>query len=178
MRPLVVAALLLGGCGPLAGPDSDSEEVDEDWMLGVYSGLSDIPGVVVGGLRYELRPEGEALLVFLNCAETELPTTWVKQDDGTIRIDYSQDKHPTSIVFSQPQCDPDGFLSYRGYESFRISPESPEAVSDIVLYRSSLCVGENIGDVCGEDDLGGECGSTVGCAVVWCDGAQPERCDE
>ena len=95
-----------------------------------------------------------------------------------MRFEIYQDTRPAAIVFSPPICDEDGLVSYAGQRFYRDSPESTnELVFDVVLYRSSPCPGEYVpGDDC--QDNGGECDPTGHCTFVWCEGGEPERCDE
>lgn len=182
MRSLGLLALVLvplAGCGPAVG--DSPEEGDDEWMLGTFSLSGTLCGETCMGeaQRFEIEEGGGGRVVGVGCEEWSEPLSWVLQDDGAVKIEFFQETHPTAIVFSGPVCDEEGLVSHLGQRFFRVSPESTsDAVFDVTLYRSVPCPGEYIpGDDC-EDNGNNECDSRGGCTVVWCEGGEPERCEE
>ena len=176
LGPLVVSFLAASGCGPAV----EQDPVQEDWMVGAFSEFRELPWEEQPTLavRYELHADGSGQVVRVDCDETALPATWTEQQDGSVRLEYSQDSRLIAVVLTPPRCDGDGFASYPGERRTRDSADSPtEGVSDLLLFRSSPCPGDFIsGEDCENDD--NECDSRGHCAVTWCDGGEPQRCGQ
>ncbi len=176
MRSLALLAALLCGCGPAVGGD---DPVDEDWMLGTFSNLRGLPGEdSLGGAykRFELLPGGQGEVINVGCEEDSRPLSWSLGDEGAILVEFDVETTPTTISFVEPVCD-DGVFAYHGEQVFKFSPEANGSVRSNVLYRSGVCTGAHIpGDDCFDD--GNECDPRGRCTVVWCQGGEPEVCEE
>ena len=179
MRNLAVLVAFLCGCGPAVGGDAP---VDDDWMLGTFSNFSTLPveGSRSSRTRFELLSDGvgEIQVIGSGCDVELRPMSWSLLDDGSVRLEYqSESDAEVSMVFSSPTCGNEGILSYAAERRLALFPDAPEEVYPTTLYRSSICPGVYVpGDDC--LDKGNECDPRGHCTAVWCEGGEPERCDE